>query len=80
MPAPAAGVLAQIIKNDGDTCISEEVIAKIDTEGGEAASGAMQINSVPQADRRPAKARRAAARSPRAPRRRAASRCRPPPS
>ena len=33
VPAPAAGVLAQIIKNDGDTCISEEVIAKIDTEG-----------------------------------------------
>ena len=39
VPAPAAGVLAQIIKNDGDSCIAEEVIAKIDTEGQEAASG-----------------------------------------
>ncbi|MBV9891874.1 MAG: dihydrolipoamide succinyltransferase, partial [Rhizobacter sp.] len=35
VPAPAAGVLAQIIKHDGDSCISEEVIAKVDTEGKE---------------------------------------------
>jgi 2-oxoglutarate dehydrogenase E2 component (dihydrolipoamide succinyltransferase) len=53
VPAPAAGVLAQIIKNDGDTCISEEVIAKIDTEGEEAVSGAMQIRSVPPAEPAP---------------------------
>jgi len=53
VPAPAAGVLAQIIKNDGDTCISEEVIAKIDTEGQEAVSGAMQIRSVPEAQPAP---------------------------
>jgi len=53
VPAPAAGVLAQIIKNDGDTCISEEVIAKIDTEGEETVSGAMQIKSVPQAEPAP---------------------------
>ena len=33
VPAPAAGVLAQLMKNDGDSCIAEEVIAKIDTEG-----------------------------------------------
>ena len=49
VPAPAAGVLAQVIKNDGDSCIADEVIAKIDTEGQEAVSGAMQIKSVPDA-------------------------------
>src|SRR3982074_962077 len=49
VPAPASGVLAQIIKNDGDSCIAEEVIAKIDTEGQESVSGAMQINSIPPA-------------------------------
>src|SRR6478735_5180951 len=53
VPAPAAGVLAQIIKNDGDSCIAEEVIAKIDTEGQEAVSGAMQIKSVPPAEPAP---------------------------
>ena len=81
VPAPAAGVLAQIVKNDGDSCIAEEVIAKIDTEGQEAASGAMQIKSVPPAAAR-ARRRRPACRprSPRSPRPRATSRCRPPPS
>jgi 2-oxoglutarate dehydrogenase E2 component (dihydrolipoamide succinyltransferase) len=53
VPAPAAGVLAQIIKNDGDSCIAEEVIAKIDTEGQEATAGAMQIRSVPEAEPAP---------------------------
>src|SRR6188768_2184445 len=53
VPAPAAGVLAQVIKNDGDSCIAEEVIAKIDTEGEEATSGAMQIKSVPPAQPAP---------------------------
>ena len=32
VPAPAAGVLAQLLKQDGATCVAEEVIAKIDTE------------------------------------------------
>ncbi|CAG2126735.1 Dihydrolipoyllysine-residue succinyltransferase component of 2-oxoglutarate dehydrogenase complex [Cupriavidus yeoncheonensis] len=32
VPAPSAGVLSQIIKNDGDTVVAEEIIAKIDTE------------------------------------------------
>jgi len=32
VPAPSAGVLSQIIKNDGDTVVADEVIAKIDTE------------------------------------------------
>ena len=53
VPAPASGVLAQVLKNDGDSCIAEEVIAKIDTEGQEAISGAMQIKSVPSAEPAP---------------------------
>jgi 2-oxoglutarate dehydrogenase E2 component (dihydrolipoamide succinyltransferase) len=53
VPAPAAGVLAQIVKNDGDSCIADEVIAKIDTEGQEAVSGAMQIKSIPPAEPAP---------------------------
>jgi 2-oxoglutarate dehydrogenase E2 component (dihydrolipoamide succinyltransferase) len=53
VPAPAAGVLAQIIKDDGDSVIGEEVIAKVDTEGQEATSGAMQIKSVPDAEPAP---------------------------
>ena len=53
VPAPASGVLAQVLKNDGDSCIAEEVIAKIDTEGQEIVSGAMQIKSVPPADPAP---------------------------
>lgn len=32
VPAPSAGVLSQIVKNDGDTVTADEVIAKIDTE------------------------------------------------
>ena len=31
VPAPAAGVMAQLVKNDGESCTSDEVIAKIDT-------------------------------------------------
>ena len=46
VPAPAAGVLAQLIKNDGDLCIAEEVIAKIDTEGVEATSP-LEVKPVP---------------------------------
>ncbi|RKT27486.1 2-oxoglutarate dehydrogenase E2 component [Paraburkholderia sp. RAU2J] len=33
VPAPSAGVLAQIISNDGDIVVADQVIAKIDTEG-----------------------------------------------
>jgi len=53
VPAPAAGVLAQVIKNDGDSCIAEEVIAKIDTEGKEESSGEMQIKRIPSAEPAP---------------------------
>jgi len=53
VPAPTSGVLAQIIKNDGDSCISEEVIAKVDTEGRETDFGEMQVMSVPDAEPAP---------------------------
>jgi 2-oxoglutarate dehydrogenase E2 component (dihydrolipoamide succinyltransferase) len=53
VPAPASGVLAQVIKDDGDSVIGEEVIAKVDTEGQEAVSGAMQIKSIPDAEPAP---------------------------
>src|SRR5512145_2262205 len=38
VPAPAAGVMAQIVKNDGESCVSDEVIARIDTDGKAAVS------------------------------------------
>src|SRR5262245_19303254 len=38
-PAPAAGVIVKIVKGDGGTVVSNEVIAQIDTEAG-AATGA----------------------------------------
>ena len=33
VPAPAAGVLAEIVQGDGATVVAEQLIAKIDTEG-----------------------------------------------
>ena len=48
VPAPAAGVMAQLVKNDGETCIAEEVIAKIDTEGRGAVSP-LDVKPVPEA-------------------------------
>jgi len=44
VPAPSAGVLSQIIKNDGDTVVADEVIAKIDTE---ATAGAVAPAAAP---------------------------------
>ena len=38
VPAPASGVMAILLKNDGDMCVAEEVIARIDTEGTVAVS------------------------------------------
>ena len=46
VPAPAAGVMAQLIKNDGESCVGEEVIAKIDTEGTIAVSP-LEVKAVP---------------------------------
>ncbi|MES2888971.1 MAG: 2-oxoglutarate dehydrogenase complex dihydrolipoyllysine-residue succinyltransferase [Pseudomonadota bacterium] len=33
VPAPSAGVMAELVKADGSMCVSDEVIARIDTEG-----------------------------------------------
>jgi 2-oxoglutarate dehydrogenase E2 component (dihydrolipoamide succinyltransferase) len=33
VPAPSAGVLAEIVRGDGSTVVAEELIARIDTEG-----------------------------------------------
>jgi 2-oxoglutarate dehydrogenase E2 component (dihydrolipoamide succinyltransferase) len=38
VPAPSAGVMAEIVKPDGSTVASDEVIARIDTEGTAQAS------------------------------------------
>ena len=40
VPAPAAGVLAEIVVPDGSTVTAEQVIARIDTEGNAAAAAA----------------------------------------
>ncbi|KMQ80071.1 Dihydrolipoamide succinyltransferase component [Candidatus Burkholderia pumila] len=57
VPAPSAGVLAQVIKHDGDIVGADEVIAKIDTEAkaGEApaavaAAGDAEVKPAPQAE------------------------------
>ena len=53
VPAPAAGVLAQVIKHDGDIVVAEELIAMIDTEAkaGEApvaaAAGDAEVKPAP---------------------------------
>ena len=52
VPAPASGVLAQLVKNDGELCVAEEVIAKIDTEGVEATSP-LEVKPVPAGDPAP---------------------------
>ena len=44
LPSPDDGVLIEVIKNDGDTVIAGEVIAKIDTEA-KIQSGAKNANS-----------------------------------
>jgi 2-oxoglutarate dehydrogenase E2 component (dihydrolipoamide succinyltransferase) len=46
VPAPSAGVMAQIIKVDGDSVVSEEVIARIDTEAA-AQMSPMEVKAVP---------------------------------
>jgi len=46
VPAPASGVLAQVVKNDGELCIGEEVIARIDTEGV-ATTSPLEVTAVP---------------------------------
>jgi 2-oxoglutarate dehydrogenase E2 component (dihydrolipoamide succinyltransferase) len=38
VPSPAAGVMAQLVKQDGESCVADETIARIDTEGTTAVS------------------------------------------
>jgi 2-oxoglutarate dehydrogenase E2 component (dihydrolipoamide succinyltransferase) len=59
VPAPAAGVLAEIVKGDGSTVVSDEVIARIDT----AAKAAAPAATAPAAEAPPA-AQAAAAAAP----------------
>ena len=49
VPAPASGVMAQLVKNDGESCVAEEVIAKIDTEAVAAAGASAAKASAPPA-------------------------------
>src|SRR5258708_23895287 len=42
LPAPADGVLVKIVKNDGESVTSGEVIAVIDTEGKASATAAVK--------------------------------------
>lgn len=69
VPAPAAGVLAQVLQNDGDTVVADQVIATIDTEAkagaAAAAAGAADVQpaAVPVAAPAPAAQPAAAAAS-----------------
>ncbi len=58
VPAPAAGVLAEIVVADGGTVVSEQVIAKIDTE---AVAGAKATAPAPAASAAPTSAAPSAA-------------------
>ena len=62
VPAPAAGVLAEIIQGDGATVVADQLIAKIDTEGkaGAAAAAPAPAAAVPVAAAAPAAAPAAA--------------------
>ena len=48
VPAPAAGVLAQIVVPDGGTVVSDQLIAKVDTDG-QAGVSPLQVAAVPSA-------------------------------
>ncbi|WGS51385.1 2-oxoglutarate dehydrogenase complex dihydrolipoyllysine-residue succinyltransferase [Paraburkholderia sp. D15] len=57
VPAPSAGVLAQVISNDGDIVVADQVIAKIDTEGkAGAAAVEAEVKPAPVAEAAPAAA------------------------
>jgi len=64
VPAPAAGVMSEIVKGDGGTVVSGEVIAKIDTE---AKAGAGAAPAAAPAKAAPAVVPAAAAPTPAAP-------------
>jgi 2-oxoglutarate dehydrogenase E2 component (dihydrolipoamide succinyltransferase) len=67
VPAPSAGVLAQVIKHDGDIVVADEVIAKIDTDAkagapvtAAAAAGTAEVQPAPVAAAAPTAAAAAA--------------------
>ncbi|MCX8146074.1 MAG: 2-oxoglutarate dehydrogenase complex dihydrolipoyllysine-residue succinyltransferase [Azovibrio sp.] len=63
VPAPDAGVLVEIIKGDGETVVSDELIAKIDT-AAKAAAGAPAAAVAPATVAAPAAAAPAAVAAP----------------
>ena len=60
VPAPSAGVLAEIIQGDGATVVADQLIAKIDTEGKAGAAAPAPAAAVPVAAAAPAAAPAAA--------------------
>src|SRR5215212_10045647 len=62
-PAPQAGVLVKIIKGDGGTVASNEVIAQIDTEAKKPADGGKATAPAAAAEKAPAKQQSAPAAS-----------------
>ncbi|MBK6864364.1 MAG: 2-oxoglutarate dehydrogenase complex dihydrolipoyllysine-residue succinyltransferase [Ideonella sp.] len=56
VPAPTDGVMAQLVKNDGESCASEEVIATIDTEGKASAAAPAAVVAPAAAPAAPAAA------------------------
>ena len=64
VPAPSAGVLAEVVVGDGGTVVAEQLIAKIDTDGkGAAAAAPAAAASAPAAAPAPAAPAPAAASS-----------------
>ncbi|MBD9583062.1 2-oxoglutarate dehydrogenase complex dihydrolipoyllysine-residue succinyltransferase [Delftia sp. DLF01] len=61
VPAPAAGVLAEIVQGDGATVVAEQLIAKIDTEGVAGVAAATPAAAAAPAAAAPAAAPAAAA-------------------
>ena len=61
VPAPSAGVLAEIVQPDGATVLAEQVIAKIDTEGKASAAAPAAAAAPVAASPAPAAAAAAAA-------------------
>lgn len=54
VPAPQAGVLSEVLKNTGDVALSQEVLARIDTDGAAAAEpGDAPASSAKQAEPAP---------------------------
>jgi len=54
LPAPQAGVLAKIVKGDGETVVSDEVIATIDTDAKTPAAKSAAVVSVVGREPKPA--------------------------